>query len=277
MFRSLILAACMGLMSAAAQACSTTTPCTVASGDYYVALPDITEAAPPAVVFVHGFGGSGSGVFRNTGMVGKFLARGYVVIAPHGLRMQGRNGGSWSFHPERPQRRDEVAFLSDVKADAVARLGVDPERVVLAGFSIGGSMASYYACANPNGFAAYAPTGGSFWRPHPTECAGPVRVLHTHGWTDGTVPLEGRILGGPNRENALVQGDVFLAFDIWRRTNNCTHHAADRFVTSGPFWRRAWDRCENGSALELALFPGGHIIHRDWPDLVVDWFEGLLP
>ena len=42
------------------------------------------------------------------------------------------------------------------------------------------------------GAAAYAPVAGSFWRPHPDmeACAGPVDLLHTHGWRDKTVPLD---------------------------------------------------------------------------------------
>jgi len=261
------------VVSSAAEACSTTAPCEVNLGDYYVAMPEGVSGPVPSITFIHGFGGSGPGVFRNTGMVNAYLERGYAVIAPEGLVPPGRNGGSWSFHPLREPRRDEIAFLSEVRDDSVARLGLDPDRMILSGFSIGGSMTAYYACSEPDGFTAYAPTGGNFWRPHPEldSCAGPVRMLHTHGWTDGTVPLEGRSVGG----GILTQGDVFYAMQIWRQTNGCTQHKADRFVTKGPFMRRSWERCREGSALELAIFPGGHIVHGDWPEMVMDWFEGL--
>ena len=74
---------------------------------------------------------------------------------------------------------------------------------------------------------------------------------------------------------AFAQGDIFQALSIWRAANQCLHLKADRFVTDGPFWRRAWHRCAPGTALELALFPGGHSVPRTWPDLVADWYEGL--
>lgn len=244
--------------------------CAVAGGAYHVALPEGAGGPVPALVFLHGWGGSGEGVMR-MGIAEAAVARGYAVIAPDGLpRGEGRGGGTWSFHPERPAARDEAAFLRAVVADASARHGVDAARVILAGFSIGGSMASYVACASPADFAAYAPVGGGFWRPHPEGCAGSVRLLHTHGWRDGTVPLEGRPLG-----SGFVQGDVFAAFEIWREANGCKGLRADRFETEGAFWRRAWDRCAPGSALELALFDGGHAVPEGWTDMVLDWFEGL--
>lgn len=244
--------------------------CEVAGGTYHIALPEGAEGPVPALVFLHGWGASGEGMMR-MGIDEVATARGYAVIAPDGLpRGEGQGGGSWSFHPERPAARDEAAFLRAVVADASARHGVDASRVILSGFSIGGSMASYVACASPGDFAAYAPVGGSFWRPHPEGCAGPVRLLHTHGWRDGTVPLEGRPLG-----SGFIQGDVFAAFEIWREANGCEGLRADRFETAGPFWRRAWDACAPGTALELALFDGGHAVPEGWTDLALDWFEGL--
>ncbi len=262
-------------LSTTASACSATTSCAVESGEYVITLPDDDNAMRPAVVFVHGFGGSGPGVFRNAGMVQSFTDRGYAVIAPTGLQRSGGNGGSWSFHPDRPQRRDEIAFLISVRDDAIARHGIDPDRIILSGFSIGGSMTAYLACAAPDAFTAYAPIGGNFWRPHPTTCAGPVRMLHTHGWTDGTVPLEGRVLrGADSREvGALIQGDVFHAMSIWRETNGCFQLKPDGYATDGPFLIRRWTNCAPDSALEFALFPGGHVIPEGWATLAMDWFE----
>ncbi len=264
-----------------AEACSDTTACLVDGGEYYIKHPETeikaSDAKQPAVIYIHGFGGSGEGVFRNTGMTQAFLDRGYTLIAPSGMEMPTRNGRTWSFHPDRTQLRDEVTFLQTVRDDVIAQHNIDPDRIILSGFSIGGSMVSYLACAAPTSFPAYAPIGGSFWRPHPNGCEGHVRLLHTHGWTDGTVPLEGRVLRGGDitHVGALAQGDVFHAMDIWRQTNDCIFLKADSYETEGLFWRRKWDRCLPGSALEFALYPGGHSIPKGWADMVVDWFEAL--
>lgn len=296
--KSLALASLLGIGAAGAQACGRTTDCVVELGTYNIALPEAgadtganTGAATgadtgvlkapkaeliPAVIFLHGFGGSGKGVMRNAGVAKTLLDRGYALIAPSGMIPDGRTGGSWSFHPDWKSRRDEVAFLTSVRDQVIAKHGIDPNHIVLAGFSIGGSMTSYLACQTPDSFSAYAPLGGSFWRPHPSECAGPVRLLHTHGWTDGTVPLEGRILREiPMSDQLIAQGDVFQAMQIWRKANLCVHMKADSFVTEGDFWRRKWERCAPGSALEFALFPKGHIIPKGWADMMLDWYEAL--
>lgn len=268
-----------------AQACSQDTACPLGDRAYHIALPedhsgdhtDNHNEPVPAIIYLHGAGGSGAGAMRNTGMVNAYLERGYAVIAPDGASRENRNGLGWGFHPTSGRQRDEVTYLQAVRDDAVQNFGLDPDNIILAGFSIGGSMTAYTACLAPDSFAAYAPLGGNFWRPHPEACQGPVRMLHTHGWTDGTVPLEGRVLNRVPMTDptARMQGDVFQALEIWRETNECYHLKADSFTMTGPFWRRAWDRCASGSALELALFPRGHIVPQGWSDLVVDWYESL--
>lgn len=265
------------VLSNSAFACSSSTACRVESGEYFIELPDSPGAAGAAIVYIHGFGGSGAGVFRNRGLVDEFLARGYAVIAPNGLPRQNGNGRSWAFHPWFDAQRNEIDFIASVKRDAVERFDLDAEQILLGGFSIGGSMTAYSACAEPDNFAAYAPLGGNFWRPHPSDCAGPVRMLHTHGWRDGTVPLEGRVLRGDDSQDpdALIQGDIFHAMQVWRETNECFQLKADSFATDDNYWHRRWERCAEGSALELVLFPGGHIVPDGWAALVVNWFEGL--
>ena len=262
-------ALCLGLsLATMAQAdCGATPrPCRVPGGAYHVVL---AETPGPAVVFLHGFGGSGAGSLRNTGMVDALVARGYAVIAPDGQPRAGRDGLSWDFHPERPARRDEGAFIGAVADDAAARFGLDRGAMLLAGFSIGGSLVSYIACATPGAFAAYVPVAGSFWRPHPRRCTGPVNLLHVHGWQDGTVPLEGRVLG-----SGFAQGDVFAALEIWRAVNDCRPNP-DSHARAGATLVRRWTDCASGARLDFALHPGGHSIPEGWADLALDWFEAL--
>jgi polyhydroxybutyrate depolymerase len=217
---------------------------------------------------MHGYGGEGVGTIRNRGMVNQMLARGYAVIAPDGQKRDEGDGRTWDFHPDRPATRDETAFLIAVADDAAARYGLKRESMLLAGFSIGGSMTSYVACQAPGAFAAYAPVAGSFWRPHPVSCVGPVRLLHTHGTSDRTVPLTGReIMPG------FVQGNVFEAMETWRLTNGCTSARADQTESRGIYEIQHWTDCLPGTDLQFALHDGGHSIPKGWAQLAVDWFE----
>lgn len=252
-------------------------PCQVAAGTYHIVLPE-GDKPRGAIMFLHGWGSSGTGSLRMKGMVDAFTRAGFAVIAPDGTPREGRSGLRWSFHPDWPPDRDDHAFLKDVKADAARRFGFEPGRVLLSGFSVGGSMVSYLACADPGAFMAYAPLAGGLWRPHPEACAGPVRLFHTHGWSDGTVPIEGRAVGGTNaREpDAFVQGDVFETFETWRLANGCSTHMPQKRWVDGIYWRRSWTSCAPGSALEMALHPGGHAISKGWAAMTLDWFEGQL-
>ncbi len=243
--------------------------CKIAGGTYHIAVPDGANGSVPAILLLHGYGGEGLGLIRNK-MVSLMTGRGYAVIAPDGQPRDNGDGRSWDFHPDRPATRDETAFLIAVADDATARFGLQRDRMLLAGFSIGGSMTSYVACARPQAFAAYAPVAGSFWRPHPDHCAGPVRLFHTHGKADRTVPLEGReIMPG------FVQGNVFDAMDIWRTTDGCQSDKPDATRSLGIYVIEDWTRCAPGATLSFALHEGGHSIPKGWAQMAIDWFEAL--
>lgn len=243
-------------------------PCQMPDGTYHIVLPEGAAGPHPAVLLLHGFGGAGEGFVRKGGMAQVFLDRGYAVIAPDGQPRETGKGRSWDFHPDRPATRDETAFLIAVADDAAAKYGLNRDKMLLAGFSIGGSMTSYVACRMPSAFAAYAPVAGSFWRPHPATCAGPVNLLHTHGMADRTVPLEGRQITA-----GFVQGNVPEALQIWRKTNGCPSAVADETRNIGLFAVQHWTGCQRGTDLIFALHAGGHSIPNGWALFALDWFE----
>lgn len=250
-------------------------PCVLAEGEYHIALPDAPEASAaeplPVVMFLHGYGGSGAQIMKNRAVVAGLTARGYAMIAPEGRRRDGDGPRSWGFGSF-SAGRDEGAFFAAVLADAAARFGTSTTQTVLGGFSAGAFMVHYLACAAPDSFAGYAPVSGVFWRPQPQTCAGPVRLMQTHGWRDTVVPLEGRLLGGGRYQ----QGDVFAALELWRQVNGCATHAPDRSWRDGDVLRRSW-HCGEGRDIALLLFDGGHSVPADWAAWMVDWFEADPP
>ena len=136
-------------------------PCNVELGTSHVQAPEPSQAKGQAVLFFRSYGGSGSVVLRNDRVTGALNAAGYTVLAPNGL--EGPNGQSgWSFIPGRPERRDELAFASQVLDDAERRLGIDRGRVLVAGFSIGGSLTWHLAYRDPLPGRTFAPVSGAF-------------------------------------------------------------------------------------------------------------------
>jgi len=263
-----ILAALALLIAApAAYACGDAeTPCAVETGDYHYAMPD---AAPKGiVVHLHGGGAQGAGLLRS-GLARQAASRGYVFVAPNGFHPEARWSRNWSVRARGDSyARNDMDFLTDVMVDVRSRTGVAGGPVLLAGFSRGGSMVWDIACARPDFADAYAPLAGAFWDDLPESCAAPVRLYHTHGWTDRVVPLEGRSF----RDGAIVQGDVWASLKVLRETNGCDARQPERNSFEGDLWFRHWTDCAAGE-IQLMLHQGGHGAPRGWSGRVMDWFE----
>lgn len=272
---SALLVALIGTTTAQAGCADQPEPCQIDQGTYHLVLPDSLPqdgSKPPAIVFLHGYGGTGAGMLTIGAMTKAFLGQGFAIIAPDGLPREQGAGESWAVVPGRAAPRDDVAFVISAADDAARRFGLDRSRMLLAGFSLGGSMTSYVACEHPEAFAAYAPVAGSFWKPLPASCAGPVRLFHTHGTADTTVPLTGREI-----QPGIAQGDVFKSLRIFARTDGCAVEPS-ALPDDGPFTRSHWQGCTPGGAasVDLALHPGSHGIPPGWADMILNWLEPTL-
>lgn len=263
------------LPASAEQVCGGTpeTLCKTDLGQYRIALPDGVEQ-PKAMLWLHGWGGSADGVMKNKGMVKTLTERGYALIAADGvITSKRRNNKNWAVNDGRKYARDDKDFMAEIVEDAAARHGVDRDRILLAGFSRGGSMVWDVACRTPELARAYAPLAGAFWEPMWNDCEAPVDLFHTHGWTDRTVPLEGRPLGN----GVMTQGDVFQSLFILRETNGCANRQPEEALLSDESdrWFRSWSDCKGGR-IDLMLHPGGHGIPKGWLGEALDWFEARL-
>jgi len=222
---------------------------------------------------LHGYGGSGSKIIAREGFVKQFTKRGYALIVPNALPWEEGKPSDWAvrdgwlIYP----RRDTL-FLREVLEDAAARAGVDTDRLLLTGFSRGGSMVWDIACHAPEFALAYAPAAGGFWQPMPRECRGPANFLHVHGFADPTVPLEGRTWRNEAYQFTLSQADIWEGLKLWRLENQCPSNASMHDISDG-LWRKSWT-CENGS-LELVLHKGKHGLPPGWAAIVLNWFESL--
>ncbi|MEL6451639.1 MAG: polyhydroxybutyrate depolymerase [Pseudomonadota bacterium] len=246
------------------------TPCEVQGGTYHMALPD---GADPAGIVVHLHGAGARGRQMLDGGMGKAaLARGYAFVAPDGYHPGAPFERNWSVKARGTSfDRDDATFLRDVMADVRDRTGLTDVPVLLSGFSRGGSMVWDIACADPDFATAYAPLAGAFWDDMPSGCAAPVMLYHTHGWTDRTVPLEGRSL----RDGTVVQGDVWESLKILRANNGCDARQPERNSFDGDLWFRHWTDCAGGE-IQLMLHKGGHGAPQGWAGRMLDWFARVM-
>lgn len=235
--------------SAAAATCGRDTDCAVPAGSYRIAMPD--GAPEGAIVYFHGYRGTAAGVMRNRGLVEGALARGLAVVAPQGI------DGRWSFPGSPREQRDEVAFMRQVHADMLARFDLPADRLMVTGFSTGGTMTWHMACDLGALFAGFAPVAGAYWEPLPESCVSePPVLLHVHGTSDEVVPMQGRPIG-----ERAQQGDVRESIARWRRQDACGTES--RVQSEGRLTCERWTGCETG-VIELCLHDGGHSIRSEW-------------
>lgn len=259
-------------LSAADRPCAKDAPCQVSGGEYYLSYPpDWDGEAPlPAIIFYHGHNSSGLSPLRSRGLRESFVDRGYLLISPNGVARP--NGvRAWPARPGHGGGRDDVAFTLKMLDDVIATAPLDKDRIIVSGFSAGGSMAWMMGCYAGDRFAAVISVAGALRRPAPDGlCPNPSpRALQVHGFADKQVPFEGRGI------RDWHQGNVHQTLALFRASNNCRSNPND--ITVSENWRtRHWRTCRNGD-LAFVEHDGGHGLPRGWTNLAVWWFEeGVL-
>jgi polyhydroxybutyrate depolymerase len=124
--------------------------------------------------------------------------------------------------------RDDFAYLDRVIAEAGARTEIDPDRVFLAGLSMGGQLAYAYACSRP-GVRAIATVAMPLPASLVAGCrTGPaLPALIVHGTEDPIVPIVGGTLpAGPTTATPLVSHARTQA--IFARRAGCDRAEEDR-------------------------------------------------
>lgn len=184
---------------------------TVRLGDrfYVIDLPATPQGAP-LILALHG-GGGGPGQFASSSGLGPVaVAEGYAVIfaAGSGRRAEDRlltwNGGYCCGYAAR-RGVDDEAYLAAVIRDAVARYGLDGDRVYLTGMSNGAIMAETFAARNPGMVRAVAGVAGTMDTARVTV-QGRVPALIIHGTADRNVPYQGG--DGPEGPSRTVFASV---------------------------------------------------------------------
>lgn len=256
----------LALPSLAFAQCGSDAPCEIDGGSYHMIDSADGSEPKPALVFFHGHNATGQMIFRG-GIKSDFADAGYVVIAPNGTPIQGRNSRRWAGRDG--SERDDVAFVLDVIADAQTKASIDPDRIYVAGFSAGGSMAWLMACKAAEHFAGFASVSGALREPNDTtKCPNvPIRFLQIHGFGDNQVPFEGRAI------RDWHQGSLWDSLVLARATNQCRSHP-DSIEIGDRFRCRTWSASCAEGAIKFCEHDGGHGLPRGWTTMARDWFEG---
>ena len=240
-------------------ACGRESDCMIGERTYRIAMPEDAANKPGAIIFNHGYRGSAAGIMKNNNLVNAATRMGVALVAPKSAYED------WDI-PNSPSEKpgdSEYPYFEKLKADLVEKHGIDPDRIMVTGFSAGGMMTWELACRRGNLFAAYAPIAGTFWDPVPASCETlPQPIIHMHGTSDKIVPLKGRPIGNTR------QGDVYEAMKLAAPKE--TYGKWNSMGEGAGLTCQGRTRSQT-EFLQFCVHPGGHTIRAAW--IVRAWKE----
>ncbi|MBY5986599.1 alpha/beta hydrolase family esterase [Roseovarius atlanticus] len=239
-----------------AVACGPDTDCRIGDRNYRIYLPKGQDGAAPmgALIFAHGYKGSAAGTMRNGSLRAMADRLGIALVAANARGDDWRLPGTPSGGVTSPDT--ELAYFDALRADILDRNPIDPDRIVMAGFSAGGMMTWTLACHRPADYAGFIPVAGTFWAPTPDSCTmPPADIIHVHGTSDRIVPLAGRAIGEAR------QGDVETVLSMYRKLAG--HEPSKAPALHDGLTCEAWT-APNDTRLVKCLHPGGHSFRTDW-------------
>ena len=145
------------------------------------------------------------------------------------------------------------SFIETLMADLMGRYCIDPSRVFIAGFSMGGMFTNSIACDHNDWFRGFAPIEGG----GPGSCgnasAQPAIIIH-HGTTD-------EILG-------IESGEATR--DFWVDHNGCSQTSSSSYTGC-----ETYDGCTAGSPVVYCVGDWGHWVTDTAADNIWSFFSDL--
>jgi len=227
----------------------------------------------PLLIVLHGGGGNGEQVERQSGMDSYADKFGFVVAYPNGSgRLEDAiltwNSGHCCGYAL-SHNIDDVSFLRSLIDSLVSEYAIDPSRVYMTGMSNGAMMAYRAGAELADKIAGIAPIAGSIggqarvkypavFLESPAE---PISVIAFHGMRDQHVPYDGGI--GPE---AITQGRIDFSVErsisFWLSADSCDPDPATESQANGNIIIDTYSGCEAGTAVVLVTIVDG--LHA-WP------------
>lgn len=216
----------------------------------------------PVVFILHGLGdvatnmaGIGTNNIADT-------AR-FITIYPQGtVNAFGSTG--WNNGTLLATTSDDIGLMNALMNNMIDNYNVDPTRVYVTGFSMGGIMSYHLACAMNDRIAAIASMSGTMSTDDIANCNPTYKtpVMHLHGTADGTVPFN----SGALPSLSLVPETM----DFWIGQHSCSgvtdstqipNTASDGITTD----RFIWTGCTPNEGLELWRMNGADHVYMSKP------------
>lgn len=202
-----------------------------------------TGRAMPAIILLHGRGGSGQRFLERTRLTPFADTAGVLLVAPDGTG----DPRGWYTGFTRGDGVDDVGFINAVIDTLGAHHAIDKARVYVIGYSNGGVLAHRVAADLSRRIAAAAVYAGAIGARTARGSVStidppraPVPIMIIHGDADDVVPYD--TTRGPGRMGGYpVPAPEAARF--WARANECRAMEPRRdTVAAGRVLRAIWDR-----------------------------------
>lgn len=238
---------------------------------YILRVPKAYDATKPLplVVALHGWMGRASDFELTSNMAQESEKEGFVMVAPNGAgNPQGWNAG---FIDLSGKNLDDVKFIDELIDKVESEVGIDTDRVFVAGHSNGAFMAHFLGARLSTKLAAIAAVAGTIGVPVKDggfntipEPVAPVSVLLIHGRQDRMVQYDSKSSALLHDVGALDSAKWWAKEDGCAPTPTETRSANANVVT---------DTFSGGrSGTEVVLISIANGVH-DWPGRTTD--EGV--
>ncbi|MDZ4690148.1 alpha/beta hydrolase family esterase [Terricaulis sp.] len=230
------------------------------SRSYGVYTPATVTADQPAplIIALHGRYSSAQALHAMSGLAAAAEARGAVLLYPETVGAFWNEGGHAALQRREPVQ-DDAGFIEAAIAALSAERAIDPARIYVVGYDVGGSMAFRMACA-ARPLAGVAVVSALMWDYTEEGCtaAQHTSLLILHGRDDANFPVRGGDIDGARTNSRRFSAAQTVAF--WRARLGC----ADRPSASASNESAIYRQCANAGALAyIGVARGAHEWFRD--------------
>lgn len=217
--------------------------------------------ALPLVVLLHGWTTSGAMAEQYTRMADVAEEQGFVLAAPDGLgQAKGWNAG---FLDLSGQKKDDAAFVAAVIDKTEKEVGIDRDRVYVAGHSNGAMLANLVGARYPDRVAAIGVVAGTIGL-SPTvsdvgtipDPKGPISAMIIHGKQDETVAYQ------PNLPGLLKGVGAPESAKWWAKRIGALAVPTRNVAMDGRVVSETWRGGRNGTEVTLISIANGT---HAWP------------
>jgi polyhydroxybutyrate depolymerase len=225
---------------------------------YRLFLPPNLKSAPvPLVVGLHGAVQSAAEFETDLGMNRVARRERFAVAYPEGINRvwdDARPPILRLGYMVRPG--DDVPFIIGLVRQLVREGIADPNRIYLAGLSMGGFMTARLACEHSELFAAIAMMAATAPEQYRRTCRprDPMPAILIHGTFDAIIPWFGVPMGGQGILSANDTAQMFADISGCMTSANSSQPSLDR---SQPIAVRRWSVCRDSAQVLLYTIPGG--------------------